>query len=207
MRDALALDALALLELGSIARGYRVLDAMVKESPIQVVHANLVEPGKFLILYGGGVAEVESAHTMGRAIGADDVLDHVLLPYVRPEVWRGIGGQVATGALDTVGIVEGSSVAGVLEAADRSLKEAEVTLCGLRLTPALGGKAYYVFEGLQADVEAGIAVGVAILEGRGRLVKAELIARPHPEFLGWVLTPAPFAALDRAGVTSATGGR
>ena len=40
-----------------------------------------------------------------------------------------------------------------------------------------------------------------------RLVRAETIARPHPEFLGWVLTPAPFAALDRAGVTSATGGR
>ena len=195
-------DALAMLELGSIARGYRVLDAMVKESPIHVVHANLVEPGKFLILYGGGVAEVASAHGVGRGIGADDVLDEVLLTYVRPEVWAGLGGTVAPGALDTVGIIERTSVAGVIEAADRSLKEAEVALCGLRLTPALGGKAYYVIEGLQHDVEAGIAAGVAILGGRGRLVKAELIARPHPEFLSWVLTPAPFTVSNLS-----TGGR
>lgn len=39
------LESLALLELDSIARGYRVLDALVKEAPVTVKHANLLSPG------------------------------------------------------------------------------------------------------------------------------------------------------------------
>jgi len=55
-------DAIALLELQGVAAGYASLDIMVKHSPIQIIEANLIEPGKFLILYTGGVAEVEEAH-------------------------------------------------------------------------------------------------------------------------------------------------
>ena len=188
------LDALALLEVGSIALGYRALDALVKEAPVRVVQANLVEPGKFLILYGGGVAEVESAHAVGMDVARECLVDQVLIPYVRPEVWRGLAGATHTGEFDTVGIVEGSAVAAVLHAADQSLKQADVRLCGLRLTPALGGKAFYVFEGLQHDVDAGLAAGTEALTGADRLVRAERIGRPHPEFLAWVLQAAPFGA-------------
>lgn len=188
------MDALALLEVESIARGYRALDALVKEAPVRVVHANVVEPGKFLILFGGGVAEVEASHRVGTDLAAECLLDQVLIPFVRPEVWRGLGGATATGELDTVGIVEGRSIARTLDAADQALKQADVSLCGLRVTPGLGGKGYFVFEGLQHDVEAGIAAAVATLGDR--LVRAETIARPHPEFLAWVLQPAPFAPTD-----------
>jgi microcompartment protein CcmL/EutN len=187
-------DALALLELDSIARGYRALDALVKESPVEVIEANLVEPGKFLILTGGGVAEIESAHRVGREVAAESLLDEVLLPWVDPRVWWGLGGGTAAGEVDTVGIVEGRSVAGVIEAGDRSLKAADVQLLGLRVTPALGGKAFYVLGGRQHDVEAGVAAGVEVLTGRQKLVRAETIARPHPDFLAMVLRAAPFRA-------------
>ena len=185
-------DALAMLELDSIARGYRALDALVKEAPVSVVQANLVEPGRFLILFGGGVAEVESSHRVGREIGAECLRDEVLIPFVRPEIWSGIAGAHRTGDFDTIGIVEGSSVAAILASCDQALKMADVALCGLRLSPALGGKAYYVFEGLQHDVEAALEAGTAVLTERDRYVKAETVARPHPEFLTWILTPAPF---------------
>lgn len=189
-------DALALLELASVARGYRVLDAMVKESPIHVVEANLVEPGKFLILYGGGVAEVEAAHRVGREGAEGDLLDAVLLPYVHPRVWAGLYGLLDLADPDTVGIVEGTAVAGVLEACDRSLKDAEVALMGLRVQPALGGKAFYVVKGSQPDVDAAIEAGTAVLGGR--LVRAERIARPHPDFLAHVLRRSPFGGGDGA---------
>lgn len=199
-------DALALLELDSIARGYRALDALVKEAPVEVIEANLVEPGKFLILYGGGVAEVEASHKVGREIAAECLRDEVLLPYVDPRVWQGLFGATPRGELDTVGIVEGSSVAGVIEAADRSLKSAEVGLCGLRVAPALGGKAFYVFEGLQHDVDAGLEAGVAVLEARQRLVRAERIGRPHPDFLALLLRAAPFGAGGLPRALTAVGG-
>ena len=186
------LDALALLELDSIARGYRVLDALVKESPVTVVNANVVEPGKFLILFGGGVAEVDAAWAVGVDTAGDTLVDKVFLPGVHPRIWTALAGETTRGAIDTIGVIEAGSVAGVIEAADRSLKDAAVTLLGLRISPGLGGKGYYVVDGQQYDVEAAIEAGSAVLDARGKLVRAERIARPHPDVLAHLLRPAPF---------------
>ncbi len=194
------MDALALLEISSIARGYRVLDAMVKESPVTVVAANLVEPGKYLILFGGGVAEVDAAFRVGVDVAADTVVDRVFLPGVHPRVWTALAGETVRAEVDTIGIIEAASVAGVIEAADRSLKEANVVLVGLRIAPALGGKGFYVVDGQQYDVEAAIEAGTAVLAGRGTLVHAERIARPHPDFLAHLLRPAPFLINHPGGV-------
>lgn len=190
--DSTPLDALALLEIRSIARGMRVLDALVKEAPITVVETNLVEPGKLLVLFGGGVAEVDSSFRVGKELSAEDLLDSVMIPFVDPRIWTGIAGTHAVGEPDTVGVVEGLSVAGVIEACDQSLKMADVQLCGLRLSPALGGKGYYVLHGLQHDVDEALQVGASVLDAR--LVRVERIGRPHPEFLQWLLRPAPFGA-------------
>ena len=188
------LDALALLEIGSVARAMRALDALVKEAPVTVVEANLVEPGKVLILYGGGVAEVASAHRVGREVAGEDLLDEVMIPLVEPRVWSGIAGRQSVGDPDTVGVIEGRSVASVILACDRCLKMAQVGLCGLRLSPALGGKGFFVIHGKQHDVDAALQIGADALQERDRLVRAERIGRPHPEFLAFLLRPAPFGA-------------
>lgn len=187
------MDALALLEIASIARGMRTLDLMVKEAPITVLEANLVEPGKVLILFGGGVAEVEAAAKVGREWAAEDLLDHVLIPFVDPRIWKALRGAQSVSNPDTIGVIEGSSVATVIDACDQCLKMANVGLCGLRLSPALGGKGYFVVHGVQHDVEAALEVGAAVLNARARLVRVERIARPHPEFLTFLLRPAPFS--------------
>lgn len=187
------MDALALLEVASIARGLRALDALVKEAPVTVVETNVVEPGKLLILFGGGVAEVQESFRVAVEIIAEDLLDSVMLPYVDPRVWRGLGGVVTVGEPDTVGVIEGSSVAAVIEACDRCLKMADVALCGLRVTTGLGGKAWFVVSGIQHDVDAAIEAGTGVLTARGKLVRTERIGRPHPEFVGWILRPAPFS--------------
>jgi len=186
------LDALALLELGSVARGYRVLDWMVKEAPVTIVEANLIEPGKYLILFGGGVAEVGESFDEGVRLADGVLLDKLLLPFAHPRLWACLGGQESLGNADCVGIVEGSAVASVIAAADRSAKEADIHLAGLRLSPALGGKAYYVVTGEQHAVEAAIEAGRAVLGPAGRLVDTQIIPRAHAEFLPWVLRPAPF---------------
>ncbi len=165
---------------------------MVKEAPITIVDANLVEPGKYLILFGGGVAETQASFAVGAALAEGQLVDQLLLPCAHPRVWACLAGNESLGNADCVGIIEGSAVASVIEAADRSAKEANVHLAGLRLAPALGGKAYYVVTGLQHDVEAAVSVGRAILEPRGRLVDTQIIPRAHAEFLPWILRRAPF---------------
>jgi microcompartment protein CcmL/EutN len=185
------MDALALLELDSIARGWRVLDAMVKESPITVVEANLVEPGKFLILFGGGVAEVQEAHTKGLEIGRDAVIDQVLLPHAHPRTWACLRGAETFHDVDCAAIVEGRSIARTILSADAAVKAAEVQLCALRVTPALGGRAYYVLTGAQSDVEAAVDAGLERLGAQ--VYRAEVVPNAHPEFLAMALRRAPFS--------------
>lgn len=187
------MDALALLELRSVARGYRVLDALVKEAPVSVLEANLIEPGKFLILTGGGVAEIEAAHRVGREVAAEDLADALILPFAHAALWGGLAGAERREDLDTVGVVEGSSIAGVLAACDTALKNADVGLCGLRIATGLGGKGFFVVHGSQDAVDAAVIYSAEVLAARGCQVREERIARPHPEFLAWLLRPAPFS--------------
>ncbi len=185
-------EALALIELDSVARGLRAVDAMVKQATVTIHEANLIEPGKYLILFSGSVAEVEESYDAACAVGADRVVERMLLPVVHPGLTQGLMGVMDVDDPDCVGVVEGQHVPGVLEACDRSLKDADVQLCGVRVAGALGGKAYYVVHGAQHDVEEALAAGQRVLDKRGTLFAIERIARPHPEFLVWLLRPPPF---------------
>ncbi len=185
-------EALALVELDSVARGLRAVDAMVKQARVTVHEANLIEPGKYLILFSGPVAEVEESFQAACDVADERLVERMLLPVVHPGLTRGLMGALDLDDPDCVGVVEGKHVAGVLEACDRSLKDADVQLCGVRVAGALGGKAYYVLHGAQHDVEAALAAGERVLKKRGTLFAIERIARPHPEFLAWLLRPPPF---------------
>ncbi len=196
-------DALGFIELDSIARGYKALDALVKKSPVRVLEANLVEPGKFLLLFCGNVAEVDEAYQEGCSTGGDAVVDRLLLPMVHEDVVAGLAGQLGRAiAPDTIGVVEATSVAATLHACDRALKDAGVLLAGLRITPGLGGRGYFVLYGVQHDVEAALEVATALLEAEARLHRVELVPRPHPDFLAHLLRPAPFALVGAPPVGS-----
>ena len=187
------MEALSLIEFASLAQGLRALDALVKKAPVEVLEANLVEPGKFLVLFAGGVAEVEESHAEALAVGSDGVLGAMLLADAHPGLLAGLRGAVVRKAaddLDCLGVIEGSAIAATLHAADRALKDAHVSLAGLRITGGLGGRAYFVVFGAQHDVEASIEAAEAILGDQCH--RTERIARPHAEMVTWLLRPAPF---------------
>ena len=152
--------ALALLELASIAVGIEAGDAMVKRSPVEVVHAGTVHPGKYLVLVAGAVADVEEALRAGLEVGAPCLLDTVFLPNVHRQVVAALRGLRRAGTGDALGIVETATVAASIEAADAGVKGARVELLELHLADGLGGKGYLLFDGSVSDVEAAVAAAV-----------------------------------------------
>ena len=119
--------ALGLLELDSIAAGIAAGDAMAKRAPIDVIRAGTVHPGKYLVLVGGAVADVEEALEAGREVGASSVLD-VRLPPERPPGASSpaMRGARRAAAGEALGIIETATVAAIIEAADAGLKGARV---------------------------------------------------------------------------------
>ena len=191
--------ALALVELDSIAAGIEVGDAMAKKAPIETLRAGTVQPGKFLVLIGGEVGDVEESLAVGLAVGSVCVVDHLLLPNVHPDVVRAVGGGREVKPGEALGIVETTTVASAIHAADAGIKGAEVTLLEVRLADGLGGKGLTLFTGLVAEVEASVEIGAARVPP-GLLVRQTIISQLHAEMaeninaatrfgtrLGWAL--------------------
>lgn len=172
--------ALGLLEFESIAAGIVAGDAMVKRAPIASIKAGTVQPGKYLVLVSGEVADVQEAMDAGRNAADGAVRGEILLPNVDRAVVAALGGQreQATGA--ALGIVETRSVAACIGAADAGVKGAQVVLRELRLADGLGGKAFLLFAGDVADVEAAVEIGVRRVPGP-ELVRRAVIASLHAE--------------------------
>jgi len=173
--------ALALVEFGSIAAGIQAADAMVKRAPIDVIKTGTVQPGKYLVLIGGMVADVEESLAAGREVGAAAVVDYILLPQVHPEVVEAVGGVRVPEVNDSLGVIETTTVAASIHAADAGIKGAEVRLVEVRLADGLGGKGIVLFSGLVADVEAAIEIGVGVLERPELLVRQVVIPQLHAE--------------------------
>ncbi|MFQ5678803.1 MAG: BMC domain-containing protein [Gemmatimonadota bacterium] len=172
--------ALALVEFRSIAVGIAAADAMVKRAPIGVIRAGTVQPGRYLVMIAGEVADVGEALATGRELGGDDVLDHIFLPYVHVEVVQAIGGGRVPETRDALGVVETSTVAAAIHAADAGVKGAAVRLVELRLADGLGGKGIVLYSGEVADVEAAVEIGAGVLERPESLVRQVVIPRLHP---------------------------
>jgi microcompartment protein CcmL/EutN len=188
-------DALAMLELDSVASGLITLDAMVKQAPVDILEANLVEPGVFLILYAGGVAEAEEAHAAGIRQASEALLAQMFIPFAHSSLLQGLRGQeirMSADEYDCLGVVETVRVSGALIACDRALKEAAVDLTGIRLTGGLGGRGYFVVHGTQHDVEVALEISKRAAEPHQGCHRIERIARPHPDMSGWILRPWPF---------------
>jgi microcompartment protein CcmL/EutN len=173
--------ALALLEFSSIAVGILAADAMIKRAPIDVIKSGTVQPGKYLVLVGGEVADVEESLAAGREVGAVTTVDFVFLPQVHPEVVEAIGGGRVPEIADALGVIETTTVAAAIHAADAGIKGAEVRLVEVRLADGLGGKGIVLFSGLVADVEAAVGIGVGVLEHPELLVRQVVIPQVHPE--------------------------
>jgi microcompartment protein CcmL/EutN len=173
--------ALALVEFSSIAAGIQAADAMVKRAPIDVIKTGTVQPGKYLVLIGGMVADVEESVAAGRDVGAAAVVDYILLPQVHPEVVEAIGGGRVPKVTDSLGVIETTTVAASIHAADAGIKGAEVRLVEVRLADGLGGKGIVLYSGLVADVEAAVEIGVSVLERPELLVRQVVIPQLHAE--------------------------
>ncbi len=173
--------ALALVEFSSIATGILAADAMVKRAPIDTIKTGTVQPGKYLVLIGGMVADVEESMAAGREVGATALVDYILLPQVHPEVVEAVGGGRVPEVTDSLGVIETTTVAASIHAADAGIKGAEVRLVEVRLADGLGGKGIVLFSGLVADVEAAVEIGVGALERPELLVRQVVIPQLHAE--------------------------
>jgi microcompartment protein CcmL/EutN len=178
--------ALALIEVGSIARGHRVADAMVKRAPVELLRVEPVSPGKLLVLVAGEVASVDEAFRAGLDVAGDALVDKLYLPQAHEQLPGALRGEARAGDAEGVaslGIFETTTVAATILAADAAAKAAAVRLIEMQLARGIGGKAYFVLTGVLAEVEAAVEAGLGAVAA-ALVCGTEIIAAPHGDLVG-----------------------
>ncbi len=176
----IAEPALALIELDSIAAGMLAGDAMAKKAPIARIVAGTVQPGHYLVLISGEVADVEESLKAGRETSGPHLVDTVLLPHVHPAVVNAIAGGRDIQPGEALGVIETATVPAAIRSADAGVKGALVALLEVRLADGLHGKGLTLFTGEVADVEAAIEIGLSAIEPQ-QVVNQVVIPQLHPE--------------------------
>jgi microcompartment protein CcmL/EutN len=176
------------LEISTIARGIVAADAGLKRAPAVLLHSRAVSGGKHLVMFEGGVAEVEEALAAARLIADTLVLDRVELPAADAQVWPMLGAPLAPpdwsgdDGAEAVAIIETRTVCAAIAAADAACKVALVAVRDTRFAVDLAGKAYFTLTGTLDAIEAAAIAARAAADDR--IVGLEVIARPSPDLRG-----------------------
>jgi microcompartment protein CcmL/EutN len=173
--------SIGLIEMSSVAAGFLAADTMLKAGNVRLLLSRSICSGKYMVLIGGEAAAVESAVSAGAEAANGCLIDQFVIPNVHPEVVTALARTQPMEPTGALGILESFNVATLLEAADASVKAANITLLEIRLAMALGGKAFVTMTGDVAAVQAAVEAGKQVISAAGVLVNAVVISRPHPD--------------------------
>jgi len=186
LRDDVRLDAcIGLLELSSVARGVEAADAVLKEAAVEMLFATPVHPGKYVLLFTGSVQDVRSSARRGADVAGPDLVDQLVIPQVHEQVvpiLKRKGGRI-NGLLDAIGVVETTTVASSILAADAALKTSSVDLIDLRIANGLGGKSFFTITGEVSDVRSAVANAARMAQETGTLAREVVIPSPHRDLV------------------------
>ncbi len=175
------MNSLGLIEMTSVAAGMHAADIMLKTSEVELILSRSICSGKYIVMIGGEVAEVQSAVDAGSQAVDYAVIDTFVIPNVHPDIFPAISGHSDAEKLESLGVIEAFSVASLIEGADAAVKAASVKLLEIRLAMALGGKAFCTLTGEVAAVTSAVDAGAKVIGDKGLLVNKVVIPQPRAE--------------------------
>jgi microcompartment protein CcmL/EutN len=177
--------AVGAIEFSSVGLGYLAQDEMLKAGRVNQIIARTICSGKYLVVIGGPVADVEASIEAGLKAGSSAVIDELMVANVHESVFPALGQSVVLQAEEaqSLGVVETFSGVSILAAADCAAKAARVTLFRIHVAMALGGKGLLLMTGAVSDVRAGVDAAADEARQRGMLVSEIVLPRPSRELL------------------------
>jgi microcompartment protein CcmL/EutN len=182
-----AKTAIGCVETNVMARGLLTADAIVKAADVELLFSAPVCPGKYVIMIKGTVASVKSSLDTGARIAGETLTSSILIPNVHPEIFPAISGTTTVDKIGAIGMIETYSAPSAVLAADEAIKSAQIQLIEIRLSRALGGKAFALFTGEVGAVRAAIGAGVKKVKEKGLVLSTALIPAPHKDLIKHLL--------------------
>jgi microcompartment protein CcmL/EutN len=175
--------AIGLVEYKSVAVGITATDKMVKTSDVDILEAQTVCPGKYIVLLCGKLSAVQAAIEQGVENFGESLIDSFVLGNPHPSIFKGMNGTSIIDEVEALGIIETYSAASIIVAADTCAKTAKVDIVEIRIAKGMCGKSYLLVTGEIAAVNEAVKVAIKKIMEDGMLINHSVI--PNPDKKLW----------------------
>lgn len=174
--------AIGMVEFKTVSSGMRAADSMVKTAEVEILQADTVCPGKFLVLISGDLSAVKASVEAASVQDPEQLIDSFVLGNPHESIFSALYGSTEITSPNALGVLETFSAAAAIVAADCAAKTALVDLIELRLARGMCGKSYLLLTGEVAAVEAAIERAKLGAGEDGMFLDSAVIPRPDPKF-------------------------
>lgn len=170
--------AIGMLEYQTVSTGVQATDLLVKTAEIEIIEAQTVCPGKYIVLFSGNLSAVKAASEASKIKFGQKLIDSFILGNPHQSIFPAIYGAVQIENPKALGVLETFSAASIIVAADEAAKTSIVELIDLRIARGMCGKSYMMITGDIAAVEAAIEKAKLVAGESGMLLDSSVIANP-----------------------------
>jgi microcompartment protein CcmL/EutN len=175
--------AIGFVEFQTVSAGIMAADAMIKAADIELLEAQTVCPGKYIVLFCGSLSSVNAAMETSRKSYGSMLIDDFVLGNPDEGIFKAMNGTTEITGLEALGVIETFSAAAAITAADTAAKTARVTLMEIRLARGMCGKSFVLLTGELAAVEASVEAACKGASEKGMLLAKAVI--PNPDKKLW----------------------
>lgn len=180
-------NAIGMVEYTTVSTGIQAADLMVKTAEISLMEAQVVCPGKYIILISGDLSAVKAAVEASKRQYGERLIDSFVLGNPHDSIFPALYGAADVQSPRALGVIETYSGAAAIVAADTAAKTAQVTLVELRIARGMCGKSYLLLTGEVAAVEAAIERAKQAAGKAGMLLDSSVTPNPDPKLWETIL--------------------
>lgn len=173
--------AIGMVEYKTVSTGILAADLVIKTAQVDVIEAQTVCPGKYIIIFTGDISAVRASIDAAKATYPEQLIDSFLLGNPHEGIFPAIYGTAEIKKKNALGVLETFSAAAIFVAADEAAKTAEVDLIEIRVARGMCGKSYVFLTGEVAAVQAAIKKAEVAVSANGMYLDSSVVASPDPK--------------------------
>lgn len=175
--------AIGMVEYKTVSTGIKAADLIVKTAEVELIQAQTVCPGKYIILFAGDLSAVRVCVDAAEREYPESLIDKFVLGNPHESVFKALTCTAEIEDVAALGVLETFTGASVIVAADHAAKTAEVNLFEIRVARGMCGKSYLLLTGSVAAVTEAIESACKIVKEDGLLLDYAVIPSPSKDFV------------------------
>ena len=173
--------ALAMVEYSTVSSGITALDIITKAAEVEILAAQTICPGKYMILFCGGLGATKAALEAARSTSG--LIDEFILGRPHTSIFTALNRAENLPKNAALGLVETFSGTAAIKAADTAAKTSWVSLEEIRIAHGMCGKSTVMFTGDVAAVTVSLEAAKKEAAEKGMLLDTALIPNPDEKML------------------------